>query len=379
MPATLTAPRERDVEAMESQDEKRLDLGIYFKGRQLSQPRYDHILYADTSGSKLGLPKGLDMHPAFLIYDAPRSRIELSVKEREGSQELAEGFGFQRDPSGMPMIQQGHLSNPVFPPCHGTFYGERETANSSIRVPDFRRCTMIWRDHSRIDRSASYVLFVTDRGGLNLRSIPLAIGNLKHTNLIQEQIKNGVYAGSGMNSGGPVRAMTDEAGKTEKPLRFTLQLEAVAGQIRYSVFKYRDDRYMDIAPDPLFNLDPARSYVFKFRAMGDLEFDPDNKTVPMISWYNSVTAQPVKQPTRVRVFGAGKKEFKMKFKALTGQRRLAVQGELPAPRWLTSFFIAGRVPDPDEARRMNSDEPKKMRWIFADPTLVEPEEEDPGP
>ncbi len=357
MPAHATLTREPEARA--SHGEKRLDIGVYFKDGKLTRPRYDHILYADTSGNKLGLPRNLEMHPAFLVHNHPRSRIELKIKAGEDSGELAEGFEFQRDSTGTPLLYQGHQSNPIYPPIQGLSYGERETSISKVLVPDYRRCTMTWCDFGRVDRSASYFFFVADKTSLNLRAIPLAIGNLKHRGRMQEQAEAELEAG-----GKPV-AGSRGAGDAIAPgtVKFTIKLTEVAGQIRYSVFKYQNDDYLDIAPDPCFRLYPGQDYLLRFRTSEGLKLKLYNSSTPAIAWYNSVTAQSVSQPEKVDVLNVGANKFDLRIRGSAGRRRAADAQGLPAPRWLTSFFIAGE---------------KDGKTYWGDPTLINPDEEDPG-
>ncbi len=349
MPATLTKPPmserpEVEAEKAQAEREEKLRVGISFK-KGLTQPRYDHIYYAgdDLPSGIEGLPEGWEIHPAFLAYDAPSLRIDLRIKE--------EGFFFQRDSTGVPMLQQVHLTNPLYPPLHGCFYRERM---STPAVPDLRRCTLLWRDYSRVHRSASYALFAADRGSLNLRTVPLAIGNLKHKDRMQD------LAEKKIRSGAPLYKLDSRIPKPKPD--FTLKLWGRAGQIRYSVFDYPHASKLAVTYDPLLRLDPSQEYVLHFEAVDGLKFElvqdaPKEGPKPWITWFNAVTCEEITKPKRVEIFPESDTAFTVRFKK-------ASLGDPPSNNWLTSFFIAGRLGG---------------ELIWTDPTVGDEGAEEPDP
>ena len=352
MHATLDAATQEGQELTaksEADQEQLLRLGIHFEPGEV-RPRYRHVYY--TGDPRLpksveGVPEGIEVHPGYVVYDVRRLRIELGIDDPR--------FFFQRDPTGMPMIQQVHLTNPIFPPLHGAFLGRQELSGPSI--PETKWCTLLWRDSGTASRTASYALYATDVTSLSSTLIPLAIGNLRRQDLMQSQAEEGLLSGRGV----PYELVRDAVRPAEVDLN--LELHEEAGQLRFSIFDYaglpRDaEGKLSVMPDPLFRFDPSKDFVVRFRARHGLEFVLQDGA-PYIVWFNTVTAQQIEQPRRVEVFCASREEFFMRFLgAASGQPRPATGN------WLNSFFVAG---ERDGVR------------LWTDPTVVEDSDEVPDP
>ncbi len=349
MPATMTAPpKVAESRVARAEEEPKLNVEVSFE-KGLARPRYSHIKY----GGPLALPAGWEMHPGFIAYGTPDIRVEVAIKEQL--------FRFQRDAAGLPMLHIGHVTNPFFPPLRAAFLG------SDPGKPESNRCTLIWRAVGDAHQSAGYILYVTDQTGMNLRAIPLAIGNLELQQLMRQQAEQNLRDGK-------LAAQRSDPVEFSDSNQLHLELWKEGGRIHYSIFDYDFLGKLPITFDPLFRFAPDREYVIHFKATRGLRFEPypppdkrgraDSKKeiYPKIDWYNSVTATRVRQPERVRIKPVDETSFYMIYRP--SSLPAPNPHDLPEPGWLTSFFLAGWTED--------SPDP-----IWTDPTVADEGAEDP--
>ncbi len=323
----------------------RLPIRIYFEDERISRPKFEHLRYA-KDGCKKGLPEDVEFHLGFLVSGKPSFEIDVSLKD------CGLEATFAREPGGGPWVHMSHITQPLSPPLHGAYF----------RGDDFRACRLIWRDSKVSTRSASYSLFVVDESGLNLRALPLLIGNIPENTRkrMREQARNA----SGCTPDSSRAAARRGQGECEPEKNLKLWVYEENGEVRFRIFNYQGSK-TGVSPEPLFNFDEPIRLDFEAE---NFDFLEDLKTgKPILSFFNSYNAEKlgeVPESLSIGPLSPDRRSFTVTLRDRPRSRGRAKETD-PLVFRLTSFFAVGRA-------RSGQD-------LLLDPTFGHEEPEDPDP